>query len=135
MTLVVDASALVARLVRQESAGRWVEAVIADESLAAPAFILSEAANALRSMELRGQLTATEAARAYRDLLALNLDLRPYRPFAERIWELRHNLTSYDAWYVALAEALGCPLVTIDYRLVRSPGTACAFLTPPAGDG
>ena len=134
MTLVVDASALVAKLVRQEPVGRWVEAVIADESLVAPAFILSEAANALRSMELRGQLTAPDAARAYRDLLALNLELHPYRPFAERIWELRHNLTSYDAWYVALAEALGCPLVTIDYRLVRSPGTACAFLTPP-GDG
>ena len=133
--VVVDASALVAYATDTGPVGAWVRGVVRNSApLAAPAFTLAEAANALRSMELRGQLTAPEAARAYRDLLGLDLDLHPYEPFAERVWELRHNLNSYDAWYVALAEALGCPLVTIDYRLVRSPGTACAFLTPP-GDG
>ncbi len=60
--------------------------------------------------------------------------LLPFAPFEERIWELRHNLTAYDAWYVAVAEALDCPLVTLDIRLSRAPGPTCAFITPP-GDG
>ncbi len=134
MTLVVDASALVASLTRNDPVGRWVETVIDEESLAAPAFTLAETANALRSMEIRGQLTPFDAANAYRDLLRIDLELHSYEPFAERVWELRHNLTSYDAWYVALAEALDCPLVTLDQRLSRSPGLACAVLTPP-GEG
>ena len=54
-----------------------------------------------------------------------------------RIWGLRSNLTSYDAWYVALAEGLDCPLATLDRTLTRAPGPKCAFIVParprPAG--
>jgi predicted nucleic acid-binding protein len=50
-------------------------------------------------------------------------------PFAERIWELRHAITSYDAWYVAIAEALRLPLATLDKRLARARGPKCEFLT------
>ena len=52
-------------------------------------------------------------------------------PFAQRIWELRGNVTAYDAWYVALAEALGSELATVDLRLSRASGCQCVFLTPP----
>lgn len=59
------------------------------------------------------------------------IELHPFAPFAARVWELRHNLTAYDAWYVAVAESLGCPLVTLDGRLTRAPGPTCAVLASP----
>ena len=61
-----------------------------------------------------GRITRLEATSDHRDLLRLDLALFPFTPFAERIWALRNNLSSHDAWYVALAEALGCPLLTLD---------------------
>ena len=60
-----------------------------------------------------------------------HLELFPFAPFAERIWALRGNLTGYDAWYVALAEALDCPMVTLDRRLSRANGPTCDIITPP----
>ena len=77
-------------------------------------------------------LTATliDASSAHRDLMRLDLELFPFAPFAARIWALRRNLTSYDAWYVALAEALACPLATLDMKLSRASGTQCDFVTP-----
>ena len=71
-----------------------------------------------------------EANAAYEDLIQLNMETFSFDPFAERIWELRHNLTSYDAWYVAIAEALRLPLATLDKRLSRATGPTCDFLTP-----
>lgn len=65
-------------------------------------------------------------------LQACSLRLRPYpfEPFVERAWELRENVTTYDAWYVALAEALGAPLVTANDRLRRATGPRCPVLSP-----
>ena len=62
----------------------------------------------------------------------MNLDIEVYAfaPVAERVWQLRHVLTSYDAWYVAVAEAVDLPLATLDTRLTRANGHACAFLLP-----
>ena len=60
----------------------------------------------------------------------VNIELFPFEPFADRIWELRHNVTSYDAWYVAIAEALKLPLATLDEPLSKSNGVTCKFLTP-----
>jgi predicted nucleic acid-binding protein len=54
---------------------------------------------------------------AYEDLMQLSIELFSFDPFADRIWELRHNITSYEAWYVAVAEALRLPLATLDERL------------------
>ena len=71
----------------------------------------------------------------HRDLLLLDLELFPFAPFAERVWALRGNLTSYDAWYVALAEALDCPLVTLDRKLNGAAGPACEVVTPPPAVG
>ena len=131
MTLVVDASALVAATAHWGPDGRWAELVIVGERLVAPEMVLPESANILRRMERAGELSVAEAAIAYRDVVNANIELHPFTPFAERIWQLRHNVASYDAWYVALAERLGCPLVTLDLRLSRASGPTCDFLTPP----
>ena len=72
-----------------------------------------------------------EALRSRLDLLGRDISLYPFAPFADRVWELRRNLTSYDAWYVAIAEFLDCPLVTLDRRLARAPGLSCRIVVPP----
>ena len=134
MTLVIDASALVAILGERDQDGRWATAAVAGERLAAPHIVLAETSNSLRRLERRGYLSGREANRAHRELAESSVSLFEFGPFAERIWELRNNLSSYDAWYVALAEALDCPLVTLDLKLSRSPGPTCTFLTPPADE-
>ena len=130
MTVVADSSALVASLVDYGSDGRWVEDSFAGEDLICPELALAEASNILRRMELSGQLSHAEAAAAYDELFDIDIVMYPFTPFADRIWELRNNLTIYDAWYVALAEALDCPLVTLDRRLSRAQGPTCAILSP-----
>ena len=75
-----------------------------------------------------------EANTAHRDLLRLDIEQFPYEPFASRVWELRHHVSSYDAWYVALAEALGSEVATLDKRLCRASGPTCEFLTPGGRD-
>ena len=128
MTVVLDASVLVAALTDAGPDGTWSESVIAAGSLAAPMLILVEAANVLRRLERANDITSLEAGSAYRDTLRLDLEFFPYEPFAARIWELRQNLSSYDAWYVALAEQLRCPLATLDARLSRASGPTCEIL-------
>ena len=130
MTTVADSSALVASLVDYGSDGRWVEDAFADEDLACPELALAEAGNILRRMELAERISHTEATAAYAELFDLDIVLYPFTPFAERIWELRNNLTIYDAWFVALAETLDCSLVTLDRRLSRAVGPACEIVTP-----
>lgn len=130
MSTVVDSSVLVTALVDSGADGEWAESIIAAGALHAPELVSIEAANILRKMERAKEITTAEANAAYEDLLQLNMELFSFDPFAERIWQLRHNLTSYDAWYVAIAEALGLPLATLDRRLARATGPTCAFLTP-----
>lgn len=132
MTVVIDASALVAALVDSGSEGEWAEEIAASGPLLAPELILVETANTLRRLESSGAISHLEANSAFRDLMRLELDLLPFAPFAERVWELRRNLTSYDAWYVATAEAFECPLATLDRKLSRAPGSTCVFLSPQA---
>ena len=137
MNAVVDASAVVAALVDSGPCGEWAEAAVAANALAAPELVLAESTNILRRMERVDILSRIEANGAQADLLGMEVELFPFAPFARRVWELRSNLTSYDAWYVALAEALDCPLLTLDRRLSRAPGPKCAFILPapprPAG--
>ena len=133
MTVVIDASALVAALVDSGPEGRWADSLIAREGLAGPEMLPAEVCNVLRRLELSGRLSTAEATLAYGDLQRLNLELFPFAPFAHRIWELRDNVTSYDAWYVALAEALEYPLATLDPRLIGAMGTECEFLRPDTG--
>ena len=98
--------------------------------MAAPHLVLVEATNILRRLERSKELTHVEAGAAQRDLVRLDLHLLPFEPFADRVWALRANLTSYDAWYVAVAEALELPLATLDRRLTRASGPRCRFLVP-----
>ncbi len=131
MTTVVDASVLVAALVDSGHEGKWAESTLAEGHLTGPELALAEAVNILRRLERAEQISRIEATSAHGDLLRLDLELFPFAPFAERIWALRGNLTSYDAWYVALAEALDCPLVTLDRKLSRASGPICEVIAPP----
>lgn len=130
MTVVVDASVLTAALVDAGEEGRWAEAVIAEGFVAAPELVLVETTNVLRRLERAKDISTLEATSAHRDLLRLDIELFPFNPFAQRVWDLRNNLTSYDAWYVALAEGLDCPLATLDRKLSRTSGPDCHFVTP-----
>lgn len=131
MSAVVDASLLVAATVDAGPEGAWAEDVVAAGNLVAPDLALVEATNILRRLELAGRLERLEATDAARDLLQLDLELVPFAPFADRIWELRANVMSYDAWYVAAAEELDLPLATVDRRLADATGPRCEFLLPP----
>ena len=131
MSAVVDASLLVAATSDTGAEGVWAEGVVLSGSLVAPHLALVEATNILRRFELAGKLGRMEAGAAARDLLLLELDLVSFSPFAERVWELRTNVTSYDAWYVAVAEELDLPLATLDRRLAAASGPRCRFLLPP----
>ena len=131
MTFVADASVLVAALVDSGHEGTWAESAVGAGHLAGPELVLAEATNVLRRLERAGEISGLEASASQRSLLQLDVELYPFAPFAERVWALRGNLTSYDAWYVALAESLACPLVTLDRRLRRAAGPRCTIRVPP----
>jgi predicted nucleic acid-binding protein len=132
LSIIVDSSVLVAALIDTGSDGTWAEQILASGPLLAPELVRAEATSMLRRLEQGRRITTPEANAAHDDLMQLELELFSFDPFAGRIWELRHTVTSYDAWYVALAEALGLPLATLDERLSRATGPTCEFLTPRA---
>lgn len=127
--IVVDASAVVAALVDTGPDGHWAESLLTAD-LAAPHLLPVEVANVMRRAVKAEEVTDDVASLAHADLLDLRVQLYPYDLVASRIWELRRNLSSYDAWYVAVAELLDAPLATLDQRLVASPGPRCGFLSP-----
>lgn len=127
---VCDSSALVAVLLDGGSEGRWATDALRDAVLVAPSLVSFEVANIVRRHDLAGVITSDQAAQAHGDLLALSIEHWPYELLASRVWELRENLTSYDASYVAVAELTGAPLVTLDRRIGRAPGLRCTILTP-----
>ena len=130
MSIVVDSSVLVAALLDSGPHGVWAETILARGSLHAPQLARVEATNIFRRLERAKVVTTPEANAAQDDLMQLDMELFSFEPFAERIWELRHNLASYDAWYVALAEALNLPLATLDEPLSKLKKVNCEFLTP-----
>lgn len=131
MTLVIDASLVVSALVDRSSTGTWAESILLTAPLNAPHLMPAEVTNILRRAVARGEIAADLASMAHADLLDLRVELFPYAPFAARVWELRNNVTSYDGWYVALAEALGASLATLDRKLAQATGPRCGFETPP----
>ena len=125
-----DASALVAVLIDGGDDGRWATTALSGSALLAPDLLPFEVANILRRLELQGAVSADQAAQAHADLLDLDVDLWPYEIVARRAWELRRNLSVYDAAYVAVAESGGADLVTLDRGIARAPGPHCAVVSP-----
>jgi predicted nucleic acid-binding protein len=122
--IVVDASAAVLGLLNNgEARGR-----LANESLTVPHLIDSELVQALRSQVRRGDVAAGDAQRALHVWSKLGIQRVGLVRMLQRVWDLRENLTAYDATYVAVAEALDCPLLTSDARLARAPGPHCPIM-------
>jgi predicted nucleic acid-binding protein len=121
--IVLDASAFL-ELLLGTSVGREVAERIADPALGlhAPHLIDVEVAQALRRYLRGGEIDEHTAALALEDLRALDMERHAHEPLLTRVWELRENLTAYDAVYVALAEALDARLLTCDRRIARAPG-------------
>ena len=90
--------------------------------IAAPQLLLMECLQVLRRSALRGDITDALATDLATDLLALDVVLYDHDLVANRVWELRGNLTAYDATYVALSELLNAPLLTNDAKLAAAPG-------------
>jgi predicted nucleic acid-binding protein len=130
VSTVVDSSVLVAALTDTGADGDWAEQIIASGLLIAPEIVRTEAANVLRRFEQTKVISGLEANAAFEDLMLLEIELLPFDPFAARVWELRKSVTSYDAWYVAIAETHHLPLATLDERLCKAAGPRCRFLTP-----
>jgi predicted nucleic acid-binding protein len=126
---------VVAALVDGGPTGRWAEGVLEEGPLIAPHLMHVEVASILRRAALAEEINLETAALAHADLLDLMVEFVPYAPVADRVWELGANLTTYDAWYVATAEALGVPLATLDGRLARAAGPRCRFLVPASEGG
>ena len=125
--IVVDASIVVTALADDGDDGRRARARLSGQRLAAPEVIDLEAVSAWRRLCAAGRLDAERAEAAIADLEALPLARASHRALVRRCWELRGNATVYDASYVALAEALGAPLVTADRRRAALPGSRCRF--------
>ena len=128
--VVCDASALVALLIDGGPDGRWATDALTGAELLAPSLVGFEAANIIRRLELSDRISADQAAQAHADLLDLAVEHWPYDLLAPRAWELRRNLSVYDAGYVALAELAEATLVTLDRRIGRAPGLRCTVATP-----
>lgn len=122
--IVVDASAAVLALLNDGDARRAVAA----ESAVVPHLADSEITHALRAQVLRGHVDSVDAQRALAHWAHLGVRRFGVVGLLARIWELRDNLTAYDATYVALAEGLGCELLTADARLAGAPGPRCTIV-------
>lgn len=119
--LVLDTSAALNALVADRPAAGLIER-LSEGELEAPHLIDVELLHALRRLVHLGEVSADRASDARSDFASLALTRYSHEPLAARIWELRENLTAYDAAFVALAEALGAPLITCDERLAGAPG-------------
>jgi predicted nucleic acid-binding protein len=121
--IVVDASALIEVLLNTPSGSRIIERLFdRQETLHAPCLLDIEIAQVLRRYALAGELSATRGLQAIEDLCDFPITRYPHDLFLPRIWELRHNVTAYDAAYIALAETLDAPLLTRDNKLASAVG-------------
>lgn len=126
--IVLDAAAALSGLL---NAGPARDAM-AGEQLHAPHLVDSEVASGLRRQVLSGRIAARDGWAALDIWRRLGVTRYPTHALLERIWELRDNLSAYDAGYVALAESLACSLVTADARISRTPGVRCPITVVPA---
>lgn len=123
--IVLDTSVLVAALVGPEPLSGAIRRRLVAERLVAPELIDIEAASSLRGLARGGKLSVEDAERALKALVALPVERVSHAPLLRRVWELRDNLSAYDATYVALAEALGVTLLTGDRAIGKATGVRC----------
>lgn len=129
---VIDASAA-GELLLSTDRGSAVAELIQDRRLFAPQLLVAELASLLRGLVLGGHLTDARAAGALQDFRDLDVELVDLLPLLSPAWELRHNISSYDAMYVVLAEALGCKVLTFDSRLEKASGLCVVPIADEAG--
>ena len=122
MKIVVDASAMAEMLMASEVGTRVERRVLSAPRRHAPHLLDIEVASTIRRFVLGKQLGVAQAMSAIEDLSVFPLRRHGHTPLLERVFELRHNLSAYDALYLALAEALGATLVTCDAALADVPG-------------
>ncbi len=123
--IVTDAGTLVVATIDGGETGARARARLRHERLRAPDLVFIEVASVLRRLVRATTISTQQARTALLDLRSLPLVAVPHRPLLDRIWELRDNLTAYDATYVATAEALDATLLTTDGRLAAAPGPTC----------
>lgn len=123
--LVVDASAVHYALVETTFAARRLRRRMVTEAVAVPELHDPEVISTVRGRLLGGKMTLGDAEALLADHASLPLDRYSHQALRVRIWELRHNLTAYDAAYVALAESLEATLITTDQGIKNAPGTRC----------
>jgi len=124
--IIVDASVLLEYLLSTPT-GEWLTERVQDpdEDVCAPHLIDLEVTQTVRRWTFAGLISGERGAKAIQHLTEVNILRWPHEPLLLRIWELRHNLTAYDASYVALAEGLRAPLLTRDRSLAETPGITC----------
>lgn len=127
--LVVDASVVVVALADDGRDGDDARARLRGEELAAPELVDLEVASVLRRQVRTGAIDVRRAGLALADLAAMPMARAPHHALLHRCWQLRDNLTVYDAAYVALAEALNADLLTGDHRLAAATGPRCRIET------
>lgn len=124
--IVVDASVLANALTDDGPVGQVARRELADDlHWVGPGHLLVETFAAVRGRWLGGKLEAGRATDALAALTTTAIELVDIGPLVPRMWELRANVSGYDAAYLALAESMGCPLLTADARLARVPGRRC----------
>jgi predicted nucleic acid-binding protein len=123
--IVVDASVLANAIGDDTEDGRTARAALAHQDVSGPDLVDVETVAVLRKRWLAKTMTARRFALAIDDLQMFPINRYPALPFLRRAYELRANVTAYDATYVALAEELGCALLTADARLAAAPGIRC----------
>lgn len=128
---VIDASVFVDSLVGVGVHGELArEEVRIQSTLQVPAIFAAECTSALRGLVFRGGLSSIRALAALEQVRRVRTLQYPFEPFTQRVWELKNNLTVYDAWYIALAECLHTDLVTGDERLTKAAGPRCWIRRP-----
>ena len=125
--LVVDASVLAPAIADEGDDGRRFRERLRGETVIGPDLLRLEVLSVLRRHTASGALTDEQANSAVADLLAFPINVFPTGPLLYRAWQLRDNVSAYDGCYVALAEAIGHPLLTADRRLANAPGVQCAI--------
>ncbi|MEO3791086.1 type II toxin-antitoxin system VapC family toxin [Nonomuraea sp. B10E15] len=124
--IVLDASVVIDALTRDDDKGRAARKLMMnDPHWAAPHHMVTEVVSGIRGLLLGGKISQERAEKALSALGDAELDLVDVRPHLPRMWQLRANLTAYDAAFVAVAEAAECVLVTGDRRLAVAAGVRC----------